>query len=222
MAATAAAGGNPAGRHPRGRPRLLLALAPATADAARGDTTVTDGPPARGATGGVGVVAAARDLGTWLVALELATLPVIALVALRGTRSASPGRSPSSSPRWSRSPCSCSAAALWLAATGDAAFATGAVGRGVGRPASSGRCCVLAVTVLVSGLGFKLSLVPFHAWTPQAYCTARPGPSRPFLAGASKISAAAALLVVAQAVVGAAIDTGSVSVVLAALSAASA
>lgn len=42
------------------------------------------------AAGGAAVVAA-RELGTWLVALELATLPVIALVVLRGTRRAAHG-----------------------------------------------------------------------------------------------------------------------------------
>ena len=42
------------------------------------------------ATGGVGV-AASRDVGTWLVTLELATVPIVALVALRGTRSSSHG-----------------------------------------------------------------------------------------------------------------------------------
>ncbi len=43
------------------------------------------------ATAGAAAVAAAHDLGSWLVALELATLPAIALVALRGTRSAGAG-----------------------------------------------------------------------------------------------------------------------------------
>ena len=36
------------------------------------------------ATAGAAGVAAAHDLGSWLVCLELATLPAIALVALRG------------------------------------------------------------------------------------------------------------------------------------------
>ena len=79
---------------------------------------------------------------------------------------------------------------------------------------------LLAVTALLSGLGFKLSLVPFHAWTPQAYSTADLGTAAA-LAAASKISAVAALLVVGQAVAGAAVDTGSVSVVIGTLAAAS-
>src|SRR5665811_2289741 len=43
------------------------------------------------ATAGATAVAGARDLGSWLVALELATLPTVALVALRGARSAISG-----------------------------------------------------------------------------------------------------------------------------------
>ncbi len=43
------------------------------------------------ALAGTVVVAASRDVGTWLVALELATLPVIVLVALSGRRSAVAG-----------------------------------------------------------------------------------------------------------------------------------
>jgi NADH-quinone oxidoreductase subunit N len=54
---------------------------------------------------------------------------------------------------------------------------------------------VLGVLLLLAGLAFKLSLVPFHAWTPQAYA----GGSEPvaaFLAATSKVAALAALLVV--------------------------
>jgi NADH-quinone oxidoreductase subunit N len=58
---------------------------------------------------------------------------------------------------------------------------------------------VLAVVVLIAGIGFKLSLVPFHAWTPEAYDGA-PLPIAAFLAGVSKIAALAALLVVIRAV----------------------
>ena len=58
---------------------------------------------------------------------------------------------------------------------------------------------VLAVVLVVAGIGFKLSLVPFHAWTPEAYDGA-PLPIAAFLAGVSKIAALAALLVVIRAV----------------------
>ena len=43
------------------------------------------------AMAGATAVAGARDVGSWLVGLELATLPTIALVALRGARSAISG-----------------------------------------------------------------------------------------------------------------------------------
>jgi len=51
------------------------------------------------------------------------------------------------------------------------------------------------VLLLVGGLGFKLSLVPFHAWTPQAYAGGTE-PVAAFLAATSKIAALAALVVV--------------------------
>jgi len=110
-------------------------------------------------------------------------------------------------------------AALWLTATGDASFASDTVATAWADPQRR-TVLLLAVTVLVSGLGFKLSLVPFHAWTPQAYSTADLGTAAA-LAAASKISALAALLVVAQALAGAAVDTDSVGVVLGTLAAAS-
>ena len=57
------------------------------------------------------------------------------------------------------------------------------------------RVLALAVVVLVAGLGFKLSLVPFHAWTPEAYAGASV-PVGGFLATTSKLAALGALLAV--------------------------
>ena len=202
---------------------ILLATAAALAllhDGARGprDTTVTTALLLAAATGGAGV-AASRDLGTWLVTLELATVPVVALVALRGTRTASHGALTLLVTSVTSFALLALGAALWLTATGDASFAADTVAAAWADPERRA-VLVLAVTVLLSGLGFKLSLVPFHAWTPQAYSTADLGTAAA-LAGASKISALAALLVVGQALAGAAVDTGSVGVVLGALAAAS-
>jgi NADH-quinone oxidoreductase subunit N len=202
---------------------ILLATAAALAllhDGARGprDTTVTTTLLLAAATGGVGV-AASRDLGTWLVTLELATVPVVALVALRGTRTASHGALTLLVTSVTSFALLVLGAALWLTATGDASFAGDTVATAWADPERR-VVLLLAVTVLLSGLGFKLSLVPFHAWTPQAYSTADLGTAAA-LAAASKISALAALLVVGQALVGAAVDTGSVSIVLGTLAAAS-
>ena len=202
---------------------ILLATAAALAllhDGARGprDTTVTTALLLAAATGGAGV-AASRDLGTWLVTLELATVPVVALVALRGTRTASHGALTLLVTSVTSFALLALGAALWLTATGDASFASDTVAAAWADPERR-TVLVLAVTVLLSGLGFKLSLVPFHAWTPQAYSTADLGTAAA-LAGASKISALAALLVIGQALAGAAVDTGSVGVVLGTLAAAS-
>ncbi|GAA4407514.1 hypothetical protein GCM10023168_23660 [Fodinibacter luteus] len=183
------------------------------------DTAVTTALLLAAATGGAGV-AAARDLGTWLVCLELATIPLVALVALRGTRTAAHGALTLLVTSLASFALLVLGSALWLTATGDASFAADTVSRAWADP-DRRSVLVLAVTVLLSGLGFKLSLVPFHAWTPQAYSTADVGTAAA-LAAASKTSAAAALLVVGQALAGAGIpDLRPVTVVVGAVVAAS-
>jgi NADH-quinone oxidoreductase subunit N len=52
---------------------------------------------------------------------------------------------------------------------------------------------------VLGGIAFKLSLVPFHAWTPTTYAGS-PLPVTVFLATVSKVAALAALLVVVSAV----------------------
>ncbi|MFT3930350.1 MAG: NADH-quinone oxidoreductase subunit NuoN [Spongiibacteraceae bacterium] len=49
------------------------------------------------------------------------------------------------------------------------------------------------VTLMIVGLGFKLSIAPFHLWTPDVYQGA-PAPVGAFLATASKVAVFAALL----------------------------
>ena len=174
-------------------------------------------------TGSV-VVAASRDVGTWLVALELATLPVIALVALSGRRSAVAGATQLLVTSLVSFALLVLGVALWFAATGspfltpDAALssggaqavgwfssgplptsATSATATVVAWPAVSAGVLSLGVVLLLAGLGFKLSLVPFHAWTPTAYSGAST-PIAAFLATVSKVAALAALLVVLRAV----------------------
>ncbi len=146
------------------------------------------------ATAGATGVAAAHDLGSWLVCLELATLPVIALVALRGSAAAGRGALALLTTSLVSFAMVVLGAALWVLATGEAVFATGtastALADGDRRPV-----LVLSVLLLLAGLAFKLSLVPFHAWTPQAYAGASE-PVATFLAATSKVAALAALLVV--------------------------
>jgi len=150
------------------------------------------------ATAGATAVAGARDLGTWLVALELATLPTVALVALRGTRSAISGAIALLTAALVSFGLLALSAALWFTATRSAFLTPDAALAAINDP---GRrpILVLAVVVVIAGIGFKLSLVPFHAWTPEAYDGA-PLPIAAFLAGVSKLAALAALLVVIRAI----------------------
>ncbi|MEO7447516.1 MAG: NADH-quinone oxidoreductase subunit N [Humibacillus sp.] len=180
-------------------------------------------------TGAV-VVAASRDVGTWLVALELATLPVIVLVALSGRGSGRRAAVAGATQLLVTSIVSFAllvlGVALWFAATGSpfltadavlgsetsAAIATASSSSGgqgwfayaplggvEGASGLTGPVLALAVVLMLVGLGFKLSLVPFHAWTPTAYSGASP-PVAAFLATVSKIAALSALLVVLRAV----------------------
>lgn len=160
---------------------------------------------------GTVIVAASRDLGTWLIALEIATLPVIGLVALRGGRGAVGGAVQLLVTSLVSFALLVLGAALWLVATGTPMLDANAALLGQGyRVESAGPAAVafpdtstailgLAVVLLIAGLGFKLSLVPFHAWTPTAYSGASV-PVATFLATVSKIGALAALLVVLRAV----------------------
>src|SRR6476620_11782444 len=126
-------------------------------------------------SGTVGV-AASRDVGTWLVALELATLPVIALVALSGRRSAVAGATQllvTSLVSFARLVLG---VALWVAGTGspfltpDAALSSGgafstvagasacaagaASGAASALPSVSGGVVALATVLVLAGVGF--------------------------------------------------------------------
>ncbi len=143
------------------------------------------------ATSGACALAGARDLATLAVALETASLPVVGLVALRrDSRGAEAG--------------------LKLLLTSVVSFALLAVGIALvygstgslylGAPVSDrlGDLTVvhgLGLAVIVAGAAFKLSLVPFHLWTPDTYAGA-PLPVAAFLSTASKAAGLAAVVLV--------------------------
>ncbi|MBK8730708.1 MAG: hypothetical protein IPM00_15615 [Tetrasphaera sp.] len=143
------------------------------------------------AAGGAAVVAA-RELGTWLVALELATLPVIALVVLRGTRRAAHGGLTLMMTSLLSFAVLVVGTGLWVMATGDASLSGTAIRTAWAEP-DQRAVLVLAILTLFVGLGFKLSLVPFHAWTPPTFVSG-PLPISALLATASKLAAVGALL----------------------------
>jgi NADH-quinone oxidoreductase subunit N len=88
-------------------------------------------------------------------------------------------------------------AASWYAATGSPVLGPGPALAATSTPQRG--LLALAVVLVLGGIAFKLSLVPFHAWTPTTYAGS-PLPVTVFLAGVSKVAALAALLVVIQAV----------------------
>jgi NADH-quinone oxidoreductase subunit N len=150
-----------------------------------------------GATAGVATVPAAGDLGTLLVGLELATLPTVALVVLTHPRWTAERRARSVEGAVALLTTSlvsfgllAMGAALWVAATGTALL---------GAPAAREPVLLLLASVfLLAGLAFKVSAVPFHAWTPITYATA-PLPVTAYLATVSKVAALGALVVLVRA-----------------------
>jgi NADH-quinone oxidoreductase subunit N len=63
----------------------------------------------------------------------------------------------------------------------------------VGAPAGSTSLIFLGLSLLLVGIGFKISMVPFHLWTPDVYQGA-PAPVTAFLSTGSKVALFAALL----------------------------
>ncbi|WP_151525957.1 proton-conducting transporter transmembrane domain-containing protein [Serinicoccus kebangsaanensis] len=150
------------------------------------------------ATAGVVAVPAAGDLGSLLVSLELATLPTVVLVALVRTTWAAPRRARAVDGAVALLTTSLVSfgllalgAGFWAAATGSTRFAGAA---SVDHP----ELLVLAAVLLVAGLAFKVSAVPFHAWTPITYAAA-PLPVTTYLATVSKVAALGGLVVVVRA-----------------------
>lgn len=156
------------------------------------------------ATAGVTAVPAARDLGTLLVSLELATLPVVGLVALERRQHRHAGAIAGAVALLTTSLASFAllalGAALWVAATGTGLLSPAAAGLAAASPERAPLLLLSAVLIL-AGLGFKLSAVPFHAWTPLTYGTA-PLPVTTYLAGTSKVAALGGLIVLVQALAG--------------------
>ncbi|MGB5951827.1 MAG: proton-conducting transporter membrane subunit, partial [Ornithinimicrobium sp.] len=173
-----------------------------------------------GATVGVVAVPAAQDLASLLVALELATLPSVALVALehRAPRlgEAIDGAVALLTTSLLSFALLAVGAALWVSATGTAVLSAPATRAAADDPQ---RLAVLSVAGVfaLSGMAFKLSAVPFHAWTPLTYRGASL-PVTVYLATTSKVAALGGVIVIVGALSGAS-DTSLLAVAV--LSAAS-
>lgn len=167
---------------------------------------ITEAPKSRGvvravmvlaATAGSVGVLAARDLGSWMVTLELATLPGIALVALQGGRAAVNGAMTLLATALTSFGVIALGAALWFAATGSVML-TGDAVLSAYHNTDARPLLIVAIVLIMAGVGFKLSLAPFHAWTPEAFAGGGSWVAA-FLATTSKVGALGAMLVVLRA-----------------------
>ncbi|HSF41889.1 MAG TPA: NADH-quinone oxidoreductase subunit N [Thermoanaerobaculia bacterium] len=107
--------------------------------------------------------------------------------------------------------------ALVYGATGSTRFVD--IGRALSAAPETPVFASLGLLLLIAGFGFKMSLVPFHAWSPDTYQGA-PSPFVAFLSVAPKVASALVLYRVLASVVldgGAGVDTAKWSTVVAAL-----
>lgn len=151
------------------------------------------------ATAGAVAVAGARDLATVLVALETASLPVVGLVALRRDgRGAEAGLKLLLTSVVSVAVLVLGIAMLYAAAGTVYLGPLGSDGSLVPLSGDARALAGLGVVLVVAGIAFKLSLVPFQLWTPDTYAGA-PLPVAAFLAAVSKAAGLGALVVVLAA-----------------------
>ncbi|MDB6061493.1 MAG: NADH-ubiquinone oxidoreductase chain [Verrucomicrobiaceae bacterium] len=143
------------------------------------------------ATGGL-VLTCSRHMASLFIGLELLSVPVYAMVAymFREKRSLEGGI------KYMILSAVASAfllfgMALLYAQFGQLGFAE--IGVEIAGEHAHGPLVFAGVALMLAGLGFKLSLAPFHLWTPDVYQGA-PAPVGAFLATASKVAVFAVLL----------------------------
>ncbi len=100
------------------------------------------------------------------------------------------------------------ALAVLLGLTGGDASYSADAGGGVASPP-----LLLAMAFVLSALGFKAGVFPFHSWVPDAYESARP-PVAAYLASVPKIAGVTALLVVARGAWFGGAASGSVTMIM--------
>jgi NADH-quinone oxidoreductase subunit N len=143
------------------------------------------------ATAGACALAGARDLATFAVAFETASLPIVGLVALRrDSRGAEAGVKLLLTAVLSFGVLALGLALLY-ASSGSLMLGAGVSDRLGDLRLLHG----LGVALVVAGAAFKLSLVPFHLWTPDTYAGA-PLPVAAFLSTVSKGAGLAAIVLV--------------------------
>lgn len=142
-------------------------------------------------TGGL-VLAAARHLTALFIGIELISLPLFGLVgyAYRERHSLEAGI------KYMILSAAASAFLLFgmaLLYTESGSLAFDALGASLSHSSLHRPLILAGVGMMLVGFGFKLSLVPFHLWTPDVYEGA-PAPVATFVATASKVAIFAVLL----------------------------
>ena len=145
------------------------------------------------ASAGMMLLASVQELITLYVALELATLPLVALAAFLGdSRSSEAGLKMLLLSALS-SGLILYGMALIYGFVGTTEFV--AIGNEIvrGDEPFGGPVLLLATVLVIAGLGFKIATVPFQMWIPDVY-EGSPTPVTAFLSVASKSAGFAALL----------------------------
>jgi len=143
------------------------------------------------ALGGV-VMACACHMASFFIGLELMSIPLYAMVAYpHKLRSALEGGIKYLVLSATASAFILFGMALIYSQSGTMAFSE--VAAWVTATVGGTRIALVGVALIFAGVGFKLSVVPFHLWTPDVYEGA-PAPVTGFLATASKTAVFAVLL----------------------------
>lgn len=148
---------------------------------------------------GAATLAASRDLMTLVVALEVVSLPVFALVALRRY---APGRGATASEAALKMfLVSVVSTAVMLFGVSLVYGATGSLYLGrvaaawPGLPGELRPVYTVGALLVIAGFGFKIAAVPFHFWVPDVYEGA-PVPVAAYLSVVSKAAGFAGLILV--------------------------
>lgn len=144
------------------------------------------------ATAGALVLVCSRHMASFFIGLELMSVPVYGMVAYTHHRS----RSLESGIKYMVLSATASAfmlfgMALIYAQTGTLAFS--GVSEQLGAGAPIGHLASFGVGMIVIAICFKLSLAPFHLWTPDVY-QGSPAPVGAFLATIGKVAVFAVLV----------------------------
>ena len=137
-------------------------------------------------TSGMMFLVGASDLIIMFVALELMSIPIYALVAITRWRERSTEGAIKYFTMGALSTAVTAYGIGWLyGITGQTSFAE--IGQVLGQR-EMGAPEVLAIGLIIAALAFKIALVPFHAWTPDAYDGA-PTAVTAFISVAPKVAA---------------------------------